>query len=156
MWMVGQFQWTYYEVVSPPGCARAVCWRHYFLPAREFPIIAALALRPHRKRGELHLRLGYLDFGLLLTWWTFLYVYVVLPWMYATPTLEIYNTNYNTLTYLQHFLITIGFGICWLRSTGAWRTVYFHLFAPTALYMLDSLATNMAIARNALLHGQLV
>jgi signal transduction histidine kinase len=97
--------------------------------------------------------LGYLDFGLLLTWWTFLYVYVVLPWMYATPTLEVYNRNYNILTYLQHFLITIGFAVCWLRTQGAWRTVYFHLFAPTALYTVDSLITNIAIARNAYYTG---
>jgi len=147
MWMVGQFQWTYYEVYlhkEVPGLFAG----DIIFYLRGIPLIAALALRPHRKRGELHIGLGYLDFGLLLTWWTFLYVFVVLPWMYATPTLEIYNTNYNILTYLQYFLISIGFGICWLRTRGAWRTVYFHLFAPTVLYMLDSLATNVAIARN--------
>jgi signal transduction histidine kinase len=152
MWMVGQFQWTYYEVYlrqEVPGLFAG----DIIFYLRGIPLIAAIALRPHRKRGDLHLGLGYLDFGLLLTWWTFLYVFVVLPWMYATPTLEIYNTNYNTLTYLQHFLITIGFGICWLRTRGAWRIVYFNLFAPTALYMLDSLATNMAIARNAYYTG---
>jgi signal transduction histidine kinase len=152
MWMVGQFQWTYYEVYlrqEVPGLFAG----DIIFYLRGIPLIAAIALRPHRRRGDLHLGLGYLDFGLLLTWWTFLYVFVVLPWMYATPTLEIYNTNYNTLTYLQHFLITIGFGICWLRTRGAWRIVYFNLFAPTALYMLDSLATNMAIARNAYYTG---
>jgi signal transduction histidine kinase len=147
MWMVGQFQWTYYEAYlhqEVPGLFAG----DIIFYLRGIPLIAALALRPHRKRGEIHLRLGYLDFGLLLTWWTFLYVYVVLPWMYATPTLDTYNTNYNTLTYLQHFLITIGFGICWLRTSGAWRTVYLNLFGATALYMLDSLVTNIAIAHN--------
>jgi len=152
MWMVGQFQWTYYEVYlhkEVPGLFAG----DIIFYLRGIPLIAALALRPHRKRGELHIGLGYLDFGLLITWWTFLYVFVVLPWMYATPTLDIYNTNYNTLTYLQYFMITIGFAICWLRTRGAWRTVYFHLFAPTALYMLDSLATNDAIARNTYYTG---
>jgi signal transduction histidine kinase len=147
MWMVGQFQWTYYEVYlhkEVPGLFAG----DIIFYLRGIPLIAALALRPHRKRGELHLRLGYLDFGLLLTWWTFLYVYIVLPWMYATPTLDTYNTNYNTLTYLQHFLITIGFGVCCVRTRGAWRTAYFHIFGATALYTLDSLATNLAIARN--------
>jgi signal transduction histidine kinase len=152
MWMVGQFQWTYYEVYLRRDVPGLFVGDIIFY-LRGIPLIAALALRPHRKRAEMHLALGYLDFGLLLTWWTFLYVFVVLPWMYASPTLEIYNTNYNTLTYLQHFLIAIGFGICWLRTRGAWRTVYFHLFAPTALYMLDSLATNLAIARNAYYTG---
>ena len=152
MWMMGQFQWTYYEVYlhkEVPGLFAG----DIIFYLRGIPLIAALALRPHRKGGELHMGLGYVDFALLLTWWTFLYVYVVLPWMYATPTLEIYNTNYNALTYLQHFLITLGFGICWLRSRGAWRTVYFHLFAPTALYMLDSLATNVAISRKVYYTG---
>src|SRR5208282_2744673 len=152
MWMVGQFQWTYYEVYlrqEVPGLFAG----DIIFYLRGIPLIAALALRPHRKRGELHLRLGYLDFGLLLTWWTFLYVYVVLPWMYATPTLDIYNTNYNALTYLQHFLITIGFGICCFRTHGAWRRVYLHIFGATALYTLDSLVTNVAIARNAYYTG---
>jgi signal transduction histidine kinase len=147
MWMVGQFQWTYYEVYlhkEVPGLFAG----DIIFYLRGIPLIAALALRPHRRRGEIHLRLGYLDFGLLLTWWTFVYVYVVLPWMYASPTLDVYNTNYNALTYLQHFLITIGFAICWLRTTGAWRTVYLNLFIATAMYTLDSLVTNIAIARN--------
>ena len=83
LWMVGQFQWTYYEVYlhkDVPGLFAGDII--FFL--RGIPLIAALALQPHRKRGELHMGLGYLDFALLLTWWTFLYVFVVLPWMYAT------------------------------------------------------------------------
>src|SRR5271156_5487608 len=79
MWMVGQFQWTYYEVYlhkDVPGLFAGDII--FFL--RGIPLIAALALRPDRKRGELNIGLGYLDFALLLGWWTFLYVYVVLPW----------------------------------------------------------------------------
>jgi signal transduction histidine kinase len=154
LWMVGQFQWTYYEVYlhkDVPGLF--VGDIIFFL--RGIPLIAALALQPHRKRGELHMGLGYLDFALLLTWWTFLYVFVVLPWMYATPTLEIYNTNYNTLAYLQQFMIAVGFGYYWLRARGAWRVVYFNLFGPCALYMLGSLATNLAIARDVYYTGSL-
>jgi signal transduction histidine kinase len=152
MWMVGQFEWTYYEVYLHKDVPGLFAGDIIFY-LRGIPLIAALALMPHRRRGDLHLGLGYLDFGLLLTWWTFLYVYVVLPWMYATPTLDIYNTNYNTLTYLQHFLVTIGFAVCWLRTRGAWRLVYLNLFAATSLYMLDSLVTNIAIGRNVYYTG---
>ena len=147
MWMLGQFQWTYYEVSlhkEVPGLFAGDMV--FFL--RGIPLIAALALRPHRKRGELNLGLGYLDFGLLLTWWTFLYVYVVLPWMYATPTLDAYNFNYNVLANFQHLVIMAGFAVCWFRTRGAWRTVYAHLFGAAALYMLTSLITNLAISRN--------
>jgi len=152
MWMVGQFQWTYYEVYlhkEVPGLFPGDMI--FFL--RGIPLIAALALRPHRKRGELNLGLGYLDFALLLTWWTFLYVFVVLPWIYASPTLEIYNTNYNVLSNAQQFLIAAGFAIGWARTKGAWRSVYFHLFGASALYMAASLMINLAIARGVYYTG---
>ena len=152
MWMVGQFQWTYYEVYlhkEVPGLFAGDMI--FFL--RGIPLIAALALRPHRKRGEMNVGLGYLDFGLLLGWWAFLYVFVVLPWMYATPTLEIYNYNYNLLANLQQLAVTVGFGIFWMRTRGAWRRVYFHLFGASALYMLTSLSINLAIPRNAYYTG---
>jgi len=145
MWMLGQFQWTYYEVYlhkEVPGLFAGDII--FFL--RGIPLIAALALSPHLKRGELHVGLGYLDFGLLLTWWTFLYVYMVLPWMYATPILEYYDLNYDLLANLQHLVIMSGFAIYWYRTRGVWRTVYAHLFGTAALYMLASLAINLAIS----------
>jgi signal transduction histidine kinase len=154
MWMVGQFQWTYYEAYlhrEVPGLNAGDII--FFLHG--IPLIAAMALLPHRRRGEVHLSLSYLDFGLLLTWWTFVYVFVVLPWMYATPTLDFYNTNYNILAYIQQSVVTAGFAIFWLRSKGAWRSVYFHLFAPTALYMLWSLLLNLAIAKSAYYTGSI-
>src|ERR1700739_2042724 len=148
MWMAGQFQWTYYEVYlhkDVPGLFAGDII--FFL--RGIPLMAALALRPDRKRGELNIGLGYMDFALLLAWWTFVYVYVVLPWMYATPTLETYDFNYNVLAYVQQFMIAAGLGFFWLRTKGAWRRVYFHLFAPSALYMISSLVTNLAITKKA-------
>jgi signal transduction histidine kinase len=146
MWMIGQFQWTYYEVYlhkEVPGLFGGDMV--FFL--RGIPLMAALALRPHRKRGELNLGLGYLDFALLLTWWTFLYVFVVLPWIYASPTQTVYDKNYNLLANAQQFIIALGFGIFWLRTRGAWRAVYLHLFGASALYMACSLLTNLAIEK---------
>ena len=154
MWMVGQFQWTYYEVYlhkEVPGLNPGDIV--FFLHG--IPLIAALALRPHRRHGELHMGLGYLDFALLLTWWTFVYVFVVLPWMYATPMLDRYNTNYNILAYIQQSVATAGLAILWLRTHKAWRGVYFHLFGATALYMLWSLALNLAIAKNSYYTGSI-
>jgi signal transduction histidine kinase len=154
MWMIGQLQWTYYEVYlhqDVPGLFPGDMI--FFL--RGIPLMAALALRPHRKRGELNLGLGYLDFALLLTWWTFLYVFIVLPWIYASPTLDIYNTNYNVLANAQQVIIALGFAIFWLRTRGAWRTVYLHLFGASALYTVSSLATNLAIAKGLYYAGSL-
>src|SRR5690349_5533428 len=72
LWMVGQFQWTYYEVYlhrSLPGLYPGDIL--FFL--RGIPFMAALALLPHRKSGAVRPRLGYMDFGLLFTWWTYAY-----------------------------------------------------------------------------------
>lgn len=142
LWMIGQFQWTYFEV-----------YRHQPLPSlypgdilfflRGIPMMAALAMQPHRKRGELHARLGYLDFALLLTWWTFIYVFFVLPWIYATPSLAQYNQNFNLLTNIQNFVIVIGFIAFWLRGQGAWKKVYAHLLGASTLYLLSALVIDV-------------
>jgi len=144
LWMIGQFQWTYYEVYLHqelpdlyPGDVT------FFL--RGIPMMAALALRPHLTRSELRLRFGYLDFVLLLTWWMFLYVYVVMPWLYAAPSVEQYNFGYEVVSNIQNTVIVVGLGFLWLRTRGAWRLVYAGLFGGAALQMTASLFINVGI-----------
>jgi signal transduction histidine kinase len=144
LWMLGEFDWTYWEV-----------YRHESVPTmyggdivfflKGIPMMAALALQPHRRQAELQLRLGYLDFVSLLTWWTFLYVFVVFPWMYALPSEAQYNFNYDLITNIQNMVIVAGLAYLWLRSKGAWRLIYANLFGAAALYMLSSVTINVAI-----------
>ncbi len=154
LWMIGQFEWTYYELYlhrplpdNDPGDIV------FFL--RGIPMMAALTLRPHLKRGELRLRFGYLDFALLLGWWLFLYVFIVLPWMYAVPSLAQYNYNYILLHNTENFVIVIGFGYLCLRSSGAWRVVYANLFGASTMYTLSSLTINVALEFNRYYTGSL-
>jgi signal transduction histidine kinase len=154
LWMLGQFEWTYYEVYAHKSVPVIYGGDIVFF-LRGIPLMAALALQPHRKRGELQLRFGYLDFVLLLTWWTFLYAFVVFPWMYATPSEAQYNFNYDVVTNVQN-MVTVGFlGLLWLRSKGAWRVVYANLFGGATLYMLSSLTINVAISLNKYSTGSL-
>jgi signal transduction histidine kinase len=154
LWMIGQFDWTYYEIylhrAMPDTDPIDIV---FFL--RGIPMMAALTLRPHLKRGELRLRFGYLDFALLLTWWIFLYVFIVLPWMYAVPSLAEYNYNYVLLHNIENMIIVSGFGYLWLRSSGAWRVVYANLFGASAMYMLSSLTINIALEVNRYYTGSL-
>ena len=152
MWMVGQFQWTYYEVYLQKTPPSLTAWDIIFF-LRGIPLIAALALRPYLRRAELRVGLGYMDFALLLTWWTFLYVYTVLPWMYATPTLEYYDYNFSVLTTVQFAVVMAGFAMFWWRTRGAWRIVCAHLFGASALYTVSSLLANMALARGTYYTG---
>ena len=154
LWMIGQFQWTYYELylhrpmpeIDPGDIV-------FFL--RGIPMMAALTLRPHLKRGEVHVRFGYLDFVLLLAWWIFLYVFIVLPWMYAAFSLEQYNNNFISLQNTQNMLIVCGFGYLWLKSARAWRIVYANLMAASALYLIASLTINVALESNRYYTGSL-
>jgi hypothetical protein len=107
------------------------------------------------KYGEDRTRLGYIDFGLLLGWWAFLYVYVVMPWMYAIPSLPDYNHNFNVLANLQHMMIICGLGALWLKSSGKWRLIYAHLFGATTTYMLASLTVNVANDQDRYFTGSL-
>jgi signal transduction histidine kinase len=142
LWMVGQFEWTYYEVyLRRPLPALYPGDILFFL--RGIPLMAALALQPHRKRGEVRARLGYLDFTLLLTWWTFVYVFFVMPWLYATPEIAQYNHNFNVIADTQNGLIVLGLIFLWLRSQGVWKKVYFHLLGASVVYMLASLVVDV-------------
>jgi signal transduction histidine kinase len=144
LWMLGQFQWTYYEVYLHQSLPDMYPGDIIFF-LRGIPLMAALALRPHLKRNELHLRFSYLDFVLLLSWWIFLYAFVVLPWMYAERTLGQYNYTFDLITNVQNMVTVVGLAILWLQSRGAWRTVYTNLFGAEAMYMLSSLMINVAI-----------
>jgi len=154
LWMIGQFQWTYYEIyLHKPVPDLNGGDILFFL--RGIPMLAALALRPHLRRGEIQLRFGYLDFVLLFVWWTYLYAFVVLPWLYASPAVEQYNYNYNLLANLQNMIILAAWGALWLGSRGAWRVVYANLFGASAAYLLSSLTINVAIASRRYYTGSL-
>ncbi|MDQ1404407.1 MAG: two-component system, NtrC family, sensor kinase [Acidobacteriaceae bacterium] len=154
LWMTGQFAWTYYEVYlhrALPGMFAGDIV--FFL--RGIPMMAALALRPHRKLEELRLRFGYLDFVLLIVWWTFLYAYTVLPWMYATPSLGPYNHTYNIVANIQNMVLVLCLSVLWVRTSGPWKTIYANLFGGATLYMLSSLALNVAIDKGEYYTGSL-
>src|SRR5260370_11503680 len=154
LWMIGQFQWTYHEVYlrEPVPDLNA---GDILVSVRGIPMIAVLAVRPDRRRGEIRLRLGYLDVGVLFIWWTFLYVFAVLPWMYATPSFAPYNENFIMLANIQNMVIVGGLAALWLASHGAWRIVYANLFGGATLYLISSLIINIAIARNRYYTGSL-
>src|SRR6266581_5779710 len=145
LWMIGQFQWTYYEVYLHRSLPDMYPGDIIFFLCG-IPLMAALALRPHLKRSEIQLRFGYIDFVLLLAWWIFLYAFVVLPWMYAEPALGQYNFTYDLITNIQNMVTVVGLGMLWLQGRGAWRTVYANLFGAVAMYMLSSLMINVTIS----------
>ncbi len=146
MWMCAQLLWTYYELVlqqqAPnPFSGDVIIFLH------TVPLIGALALRPHARLTDRSLRFGYLDFLLLLFWWVFLYAFIVIPWQYIQFDPTIYLNAFNHLYWAENLILLVGLGMLWLRTTGAWRRVYAHLFYASAMYSASSLTINVAILR---------
>src|SRR5579884_749266 len=69
-WMSYQFVWVFIEVFQRREVPDVLSW-DALLFLHFVPMMAALALQPNVEQHERDLRLGSLDFALLLLWWVF-------------------------------------------------------------------------------------
>ncbi|HEX3821443.1 MAG TPA: GGDEF domain-containing protein [Candidatus Sulfotelmatobacter sp.] len=144
MWLTSQVMWTYFEVflrqeAPNPFVGDVILFLHIV------PMMAAVAIQPHVQQQDRAIRAGTLDFALLLTWWLFLYLFVVIPWQYVHPSEAVYGRSFDLLYVSEQLVLVAGLFLVWRRSRGAWRAVYFHLFAASLLYCVASLAASEAI-----------
>jgi signal transduction histidine kinase len=145
-WLVGQVTWSYFEIVlrrdvPNPFLGDVVLFLH------AVPMILALTLRPHERRDDLNVQLSYVDFGLLLVWWVYLYLFVVIPWQYVAPDVAHYGHSYDNLEAIENMVVALGLGILILRTRGQWQSVYGHLFGASLLFAIGAYITNLAIDR---------
>jgi diguanylate cyclase (GGDEF)-like protein len=144
MWLVSQVMWTYIEVylrheAPNPFVGDVILFLHIV------PMTAAVALQPHLRQDERAIRVGTLDFALLLTWWLFLYLFVVIPWQYVDLSEARYGRSFDLLYVSEELVLAAALILVWRRSQGAWRRVYFELFGATLLYCVSSLTASEAI-----------
>ncbi|MGO9649638.1 MAG: GGDEF domain-containing protein [Terriglobales bacterium] len=144
LWLVAQGLWTYFEVVlrqevPNPFIGDVILILHLV------PFMGALAVRPHVERDGQTIQLGALDFALLVTWWLYLYLFVVIPWQYVTPDEALYGYSFDLVFFLEHFVFVVCAGAIWLGSSGGWRVVYRTLFVAGLVYGLASVASSLAI-----------
>ena len=74
LWSIDLAAWVYYEVLRQSDLPNP-CVMDMFLFLHLIPMIAAVALRPHRAEGEEKSRVGAIDFLLLLVWWMFRFMH---------------------------------------------------------------------------------
>jgi diguanylate cyclase (GGDEF)-like protein len=144
MWFCAQLLWTYFEVLlrqeAPnPFVGDVILFLHVV------PVMAAVALQPHVRQDDRAVRVGTLDFLLLLTWWLFLYLFVVIPWQYVHPVESTYGSSFDVLYVCEQLVLALGLILVWRRSGGAWRSIYSQLFGLTLLSCVGSLMANEAI-----------
>jgi diguanylate cyclase (GGDEF)-like protein len=144
MWLTSQIMWTYFEVylrheAPNPFVGDVILFLHIV------PMMAAVAIQPHVRQDDRSIRAGALDFALLLTWWLFLYLFIVIPWQYVDFAEAVYGRSFDLLYVSEELVLAGGLLLVWSRSRGAWRRIYFHLFAATLLYCVASLMASEAI-----------
>jgi diguanylate cyclase (GGDEF)-like protein len=144
LWLVSQVMWTYIEVylrheAPNPFVGDVILFLHIV------PMMAAVTIQPHVQQDDRSIRVGTLDFALLLTWWLFLYLFIVIPWQYVHPVESVYGRSFDLLYVSEELVLAAGLLLVWRRSRGAWRTIYFHLCGATLLYCVASLMASEAI-----------
>jgi diguanylate cyclase (GGDEF)-like protein len=144
MWLCTQVLWTYFEVflrqdAPNPFVGDVILFLHVV------PMMAALVVQPHIQRNDHSLRLASLDFFLLLTWWLYLYLFIVIPWQYVSPNEAAYGRSFDVLYACEQIVLIVGVGLVWKRSHGPWHTVYGQLFKAAAFYSVGSILASVAI-----------
>jgi len=146
-WTAYQLTWFYFEILRHMEVPNPF-WGDIILFLHIVPMMAAVALQPHREQDERTTRLGSLDFVLLLIWWLYLYLYTVIPWQYALTNETKYEHNLNWLYLTEKLALLVGLALVWSRSRGAWRKIYALWFSAGLTYALSSYLANWAIEKN--------
>jgi diguanylate cyclase (GGDEF)-like protein len=154
MWLCAQILWTYFEVflrqdTPNPFVGDVVLFLHVV------PMMAALVVQPHLQRSDHSLRLVSLDFFLLLSWWLYLYLFIVIPWQYVSPNEAAYGRSFDLLYACEQIVLIVGVGLVWRSSQGSWRTVYGQLFKAALFYSLGSTLAGVAIDSHQYYTGSL-
>ncbi len=144
IWLCAQVLWTYFEVflrqeTPNPFVGDVVLFLHIV------PMTAALAVQPHVRRDNHSLRLASLDFFLLLTWWLYLYLFVVIPWQYVSFNEALYGQSFDLLYAGEQLALIVGLALVRRRSAGPWRTIYGQFLGAATLYSVGSILASVAI-----------
>lgn len=153
-WLASQVMWTFFEVVlhheAPnPFVGDVILFLHVV------PMMAAVAAQPHLQQDSRGRRAGTLDFALLMTWWLFLYLFVVIPWQYVQLSESVYGSSFDLLYFSEELVLAAGLLLVRRTSTGAWRSIYLQLFSATLLYCGASLIASEAIDMHVYYTGSL-
>ena len=119
------------------------------------PMMAAIAIQPHQKQQDHALRARTLDFALLLTWWLFLYLFVVIPWQYVALSESSYGRSFDLLYFSEELVLAASLLLARRSSRGIWRSIYLELFGATVLYCFASFVASEAIDLHVYYTGSL-
>ena len=152
LWAINSSIWTYYELVLRQELPEP-CIGDVILFVHVVTFMAAVALLPHRSRGDRKTAFDAINFFVVLVWWLFLYAFVVFPDQYVKLNVSVYSRNYDLLYLVENLVLCFVLGIVAASTQGAWRRIYWNLFVGSTIYTVGSEAINAAIARGQYYSG---
>jgi signal transduction histidine kinase len=152
MWAINQSGWTWFEVITRQGLPDPFVG-DVILFLHIVPIMAAVALRPHRPPKDRKVLLDALNILMLLVWWVFLYLFIVFPDEYVQLNVGVYSKHYDLLYLIENLVLVFALGMVASSTPGNWRKVYWNLFVSSAVYTVGSEMIDAAISRNQYYSG---
>jgi signal transduction histidine kinase len=154
LWAVNQGAWFWYEVVlrqemPEPFFGDPILFLHVV------PMMAAALLLPHLPEASRRLYFGTLNTLTLLSWWVYVYVFIVFPREFVTLDQTAYSKNFDILYLIEAGLVTLILIPTALGAHGAWRRLYLHFAGAMATYTLGSTALNWATTNKVYYSGSL-
>jgi hypothetical protein len=154
LWSLDQWLYVYYGAirhtdVPDSSIADPALFLHLV------PLMAAIAMQPHRKRSDRKSYRATLNFLFLLVFWVFLYAYLLFPYQYLFPNPAIYNPRFTILYSVENSALVLVLCIVTHRAQAPWRSIYYHLLGASALYALSSTLANIAIDSGKSYNGSL-
>ncbi|HTT32655.1 MAG TPA: ATP-binding protein [Methylomirabilota bacterium] len=146
--------WLYYEVIRGKTTPSPF-WADIPLFLQPVPMMAAAAVRPGSREREQKFHLSTLNFLILLLWWIYIYMFLVYPNEFMLMNLGAFNTYYYLLFITEYIVLMAVLGGMALVTEGAWRKIYWHLFASSALYLLAYQWLNGALGRDEYYSGSI-
>jgi signal transduction histidine kinase len=159
LWLAGQTIWTYIEIYQHRDSPYLFNGSHFNVDIvfylHAIPMIAALAVQPHKRPDDRKTVYGYVDFALILCWWLYLYVFAVIPWQYIAVDGKQYVQAFSAISLLQNTVFVGGAAYLFSQATGYWRRIYANLAAARAIYVIRLLAIQLVAGRGIYSRGSL-
>jgi len=156
-WLAGQAIWTYLEIHQHQHTPYVFNGYHFNVDIvfylHAIPLIAALAVQPHRRPDDRRMAFGYVDFGLILGWWLYLYAFAVIPWQFVVVDSRRYVQAFSAISLLQNVVFVGGAAYLFTQAAGYWRRVYANLAAARAIYVIRLLAVQVVAGRGTYTRG---
>lgn len=154
LWLAGQMISTYVEVYQHQDIPDLFSGDIVFF-LHTIPMIAALTIQPNARSNDRTMLFGYVDFGLLLCWWLYLYLFAVVPWQFIVTDSRNYVEAHEVVSVLENLVFAGGAALLASKATGYWRRIYAHIAGAGAVYCVGRVVLNLVADRGVYPRGGL-